>query len=283
MRQLFSVFFILFFLGDVSAQYSRRLQPLYETEGGYYHPRGLHFAPGISYMLPAIWSEDIERSISPDTLQNGELSQRGKIGLYLEVGHAHFLPDWMWIEYIDYGLGFKMLRGRENFKGQLQDANDLSVLAEFDQEASYSESYVNAYLNFGKFIQTRDYQFIYAAIGVNADYRVLSSLSEDAPLFFNSQKPEDLQVQAHVKLGYGFKLQENLFFIPAIETPILNAVPFEDGKSTLPYYELRDRPILLTLRFQWLTRKKPEDCVGKPDKPTGHQLWDPKMRRKKKR
>ena len=279
-RLLLSIAF-LFSCSLVYAQYSRRLQPLYETEGGYYHPRGLHFAPGITYMFPGDWNRELTAEIGPDSLLNGDLQARGRVGLYLELGHAHFLPDWMFLDYIDYGASFKMLRGRESLEANLTEAETGNLLGEVRHEASFSKSFGGVYLNLGKFFQLSNYHFITASVGANADYRIISNRDFEGPRLLSQEFPADLLVQAHFKLGYGIKLQENLFFIPAIETPILNVLPFEDGKSTLPYFSSRYRPLILSVRFQWLTRKKPEDCVGKPSKPTGHQLWDPKMRRGK--
>lgn len=280
MKKLLFIF-LLFSISFVSnAQYSRRLQPLYDTEGGYFYPRGLHFAPGITYMLPGDWNQDLNSIVGVDSLLTGEKKARGKIGLYLEVGHAHFLPDWMPFEFIDYGISFKMLRGKEDINASINHSETGDLLGEFETQQDFSESFLAAYLNFGKFFQLTDYSFISLSAGVNADYRIISNRNVDGPVYFQQLFPEDLFVQAHVKLGYGYKLQENLFFMPSLETPFLNLLPFDKGKSTLPYFSSRYRPIILSLRFQWLTRKKPEDCVGKPSKPTGHQLWDPKMKRK---
>jgi len=275
--------FIIAFLSSsfaIHAQCSRQLQPLYATEGGYYYPRGLHFAPGITFMLPGDWNKDLNVPIGIDSLLTGEQKARGKVGLYLELGHAHFLPDWMPFEYIDYGASFKMFRGKEDINGTISEAETAEILSEFETQQDFSESFLGAYLNFGKFFQLSNYSFITLSAGVNADYRIISKRNIDGPVFQEHLFPDDLIVQSHIKLGYGFKLQENLFFMPSLETPFLNLLPFDNGKSTLPYFSSRYRPIILSLRFQWLTRKKPEDCVGKPTKATGHQLWDPKMRRK---
>jgi hypothetical protein len=186
----------------------------------------------------------------------------------------------MLIEYIDYGIGFKMLRGSEEMSGVRQDAETGVAIELIEREAQFTENFATAYLNFSKFIQLKDYQFITIGLGVNADYKLNTNIPEQTETIEPLQFTDDFLVQGHLKVGYGFKLQENLFFLPSIETPLITAIPFEDGKSTLPYYHTRYRPFILSLRFQWLTRKKPEDCVGTPDKKRGHQLWDPKMRRK---
>jgi hypothetical protein len=233
-------------------------------------------------MLPSPFNKDINQKLNPDTSLYGALEARGRIGLYLEVGHAHFLPYWVPIDYIDYGLSFKLLRGKESLDGDYRVPETETVISPLMSNSRFSEGYASASVNFGKFIQVGDYSFVLASLGLNADYRVTSNREADYA-YFPSVFPDDFLVQAHAKVGFGYKLQNNLFVIPSIETPILNLLPMEDGKSTLPYFASRYRPIVFSIRFQWLTRRKPEDCVGKPQEKRGHELWDPSMRRKNKR
>lgn len=261
-------------------QYSRHLNPLYDTEGGYYHPRGLHVAAGMTYLMPNDYSRQATFDMDSNEEFKGDIDAGGRVGLYLEFGHAHFLPHWMPIEYIDYGIGFKMLRGTEELSGIRRNEETGTAMELIDRKAQFTENFATAYLNFSKFIQLKDDQFITIGLGLNGDYKLTTDIPEQSQTIEPLEFTEDFILQGHLKIGYGFKLQENLFFLPSIETPLITALPFENGKSTLPYYHTRYRPFILSLRFQWLTRKKPEDCVGKPDKKRGHHLWDPKMRRK---
>lgn len=282
MKFIFVVWINLLVVSMGLAQSGRQYKPLYDENGGQFYPRGFFFAPGITYMLPSPFNRDVNQKLNADTSLYGKYEARGKVGLYLEIGHAHFLPYWVPIDYIDYGLSFKLLRGKEAFSGDYRVPETETVISTLSSNSKFSEGFAAASVNFGKFIQVGDYSFILASLGLNADYRITSNRETDYS-FIPSAFPDDFIVQAHAKLGYGYKLQGNLFVIPSIETPILNILPFENGKSTLPYFASRYRPIIFSIRFQWLTRRKPEDCVGKPQEKRGHELWDPSMKRKNKR
>lgn len=281
MKHLLFLLLILLQGFTAGAQSGRQNLPLYSTESGDLLPRGFFFAPGISYMWPSDWNRDLNYPLSPDTTLTGEIAARGKIGLYLELGHAHFLPDWMWLNYLDYGLGFKMLRGKEDFSGQGIQPETGALLFETESAGKYSESFVNLFFNANKFLQVSDYNFLVFGAGINADYRVISNRDFEGIPPGVQQFPENLLVQGHLKLGYGFKVQRNLFIIPFLEVPVLGMVPFESYRSTLPYFNSNYRPLLLTVRFQWLSKRKAQDCVGKPTQKTGHELWDPSMRKKR--
>ncbi len=282
MKAAILIFISIGFFLSGKAQSGRQFRPLYDEKGGPLHTKGWFFAPGITYMLPSPFSRDINQTVLPDTALHGTYEARGKIGLYLEVGHAHFLPYWVPIDYIDYGLSFKLFRGKEAFTGDYRVPETETILMPLSSNSKFSEGYAAASVNFGKLFQTGDYSFILASLGLNADYRVLSNREADFA-YLPSVFPDNLLIQAHAKIGYGFKLQSNLFVIPSLETPILNVLPFEEGKSTLPYFASRYRPLILSIRFQWLSARKPEDCVGKPTEKRGHELWDPAMRKKNKR
>ena len=56
------------------------------------------------------------------------------------------------------------------------------------------------------------------------------------------------------------KFQNRLFIIPSLETPIINFLKWENGKSTYGIFNSRYRPILLKIRILWLKRPSKFDC-----------------------
>jgi hypothetical protein len=64
----------------------------------------------------------------------------------------------------------------------------------------------------------------------------------------------------HYKLGFGYKVNQKLFIIPAVETPILNFIPFEKGRSTINVFNLHYRPLIFTVRIAWLRKPKANAC-----------------------
>lgn len=280
-------FFLVFFLSSILAlaQSGRQNRALYDLDGGRYQNKGWHFAPGLTYMFPADFSREETRLSTinefSDTLYSGTFEASGKFRLYLEFGRHHFYDKFFFLDYLDYGLGFKMLGGQEDFNGIM---NVDTAFVNVANTGLFKESSVTGFINFNNILQLSDYTFIQNSFGLNADYRVISKREYNGPTVGMIQEfPPDFMFQLHYKIGFGYKAESGLFIIPSIETPLLNIVKFDDGKSTMKFFSTRYRPIILTLRFLMFSKKKTEDCVGAPKEKTGDQLWDKKMRKKYRR
>jgi len=204
-----------------------------------YKMTGWYFGPGFTYTLP------MEGFTVMDGNSGTEFNPSGGFGLYLEAGRYHIWQYSSLIKYMDYGLAYKWLRGSEENTG-----------------LAYSDHYATAHLNLNNSIPINKYLFIQNTVGINVDYSFLQSR--------DGTGPPALLAQAHYKFGIGFKITDNLMIIPAIETPILNGWPWENGRSTLQYLNSRYRPVILSMRFLFL-RPKQEICppVYNPAAPEG--------------
>lgn len=280
MRTALLLLFTVLVSLTADAQRGRQLRPLYQL-GGKWSPNGWHFGVGGTHMIPNAYERDETRLINAeqgvDTLYSGTFNVAGRIGLYLEVGRQHFFEDPIFVHYIDFGAHFKMLRGQEEFAGMVRDAAS-GALAPTTNNGTFSDSYAGLYFNANHIHQITDASFLQYTIGANADYRVIERRSFEgiAP---DQEFADPLQIQLHAKLGYGFRLESGVFLIPSIETPILNLSPFYDGKSTLPMFSTRYRPLIFSLRILLFSHQKVGDCVGKGTEKRGHHLWGKDMRR----
>ncbi len=281
MRWLFACVF-LFALTGGWAQTERQHRPLYVI-GNKYHNGGWHFAPGITFMAPAQAVRTETRSLAgnpePTTLYKGQFDARGRLGFYLEVGKQYFYERPLLVHYLDFGLHFKQLRGAEQFTGEV--LHEQSMLA-IENNGSFSDGFIGAYLNVNHIVQLTDHSFIQLGLGVNADYRLFEQRGfEGHRIHFNHEFAEPFQGQVHARVGFGFKPEQGLLIIPSLETPILNVVPLYDGKSTLPYFNSRYRPLILSVRFLFFGQNRAADCVGSGTEKRGHELWGNDMRKAK--
>lgn len=214
-----------------------------------------------------------------DTLYTGVFDQSGKIGLHLELGRHHFVDHLYLLDNIDYGLGFKMLRGAETFEGRVKTD---SALVAISNEGTFGESFVTGFVNLGNIYQISDNTFLHNSLGLNLDYRVINKREMTGLTNGMIQSfPPNFLAQFHYRLGFGFKMSASWFIVPSAETPVLTLVKFDDGKSTMQYFSSRYRPLIFTLRIMRLDKRKSADCVGKSAGTTGHQLWDKKMSKKR--
>lgn len=269
------IILLVFFVSQTSfAQSGRQLRPLYQL-GSKYSNKAWHFAPGMTYMIPANHEETEMRVINsengPDTLFNGSFKAKGKIGLYLEGGWAHFFDNPILAHYIDYGFHYKMLRGAETFDGMTKvDVNPVLT----SNSGKFSEHYLGGFFHINRIIQLTDWTFVQASLGANLEYAVINKIAFDGIVGGLDQTfAERFQGQFNARIGFGYKAESGVFIIPSIETPILNVQPFYDGKSTLPFFSSRYRPIIFSIRFLFLKKQKAADCVGKGTEKRGHDLW----------
>lgn len=258
------------------------MTPLYDLTHTRFLNKGWHFAPGVTYMMPRPATRQEERLTATDgvtdTLYAGTYDVKGRAGIYLEIGRHHLMDFYYLLDNIDYGLGFKMFRGAEDFTGFVKYD---STRIEVQNQATFNESFLSAFVNFGNIHQLTDRLFLHNSLGLNADYRLFNSRESQGDFTGMIHSfPSDFVGQAHLKVGVGFKLESRVFVIPSVETPILTIAKFDDGKSTVQYFSSRYRPFIFSLRFIFLDRRKSADCVGKGDGQSGHQLWGKKMGKK---
>jgi hypothetical protein len=92
MKKTVLLAFILCGVLMASAQEGRQYSSIYTP--GTFRNRGWFFAPGLTYMLPSKFNRTETRLLNTDqlndTLFSGEFKQRGKIGIYAEVGRHYF-------------------------------------------------------------------------------------------------------------------------------------------------------------------------------------------------
>ncbi len=260
---------ILFLLGIIQtaqAQYGRQLTPIY-VDGTSYQNKGWFVSPGITYMLPEDRNEKrteyMQRQDQLDTLYDGNFKRKGRVGLYLEVGRHHFLTASPIINHLDYGIHFKMLRGRENFEGTTFLPPTPTPVVD---QSLFSESFAGGFFNASNIWQVTDHHWIQNSIGLNAEYRVISKRQMEVPFGASHTFPNAFIAQAHYKLGFGWRPEPGIYILTMLETPIITAYPWENGKSTLPYFTGRYRPLILTLRIAWLSKAKERSCENQPGK-----------------
>lgn len=280
MKQFFVI--TLLFLALASyAQDGRQNTPLFNLNGGNYVNKGWFISPGFTYMFPSTANRSVFQlqDNKEDTLYAGDYKSRGKFGINFEIGKFH-LYDRKFIKAIDYGLGFKSLKGRESFDGLVGVDSLLSPLA---YEANFKNSFVTGFFNITNFLQLSDRTFLQNSLGVNADYRLINKTDVIPDYGSQATFPKAFVGQLHYKFGFGFRAGTNLFVVPSIETPILGLYQWRDGKSTMHYFNSEYRPLIVSVRFFWLKKRPVRDCVGAPDKKTGDQLWGKDMRGKGKK
>ena len=233
MKRLLILVLLIFISNSWNAQnYSRKKRPLMDLNGNY-SMNGWLLSPGLTYMWPnkIKWLGGQKRE---DTVA------RGRVGLYLEVGRYHIFPEGgAFFNYLDYSLAYKRLSGSETIE---------------EDKLKFKKNYLSANFNLNNIYQLGDRNFIQNSIGTNIDFQLWEN-GNPSPV--NTKR---FLIALHYKIGYGIKINEKLFVIPSIETPIINFRQWEKGKSSYGIFNSRYRPIIFSCRFAWLKSPSRGDC-----------------------
>lgn len=228
-----------------------------------YKESGWFFAPGMTRTFTNGPHTELMETEDGDKFEY-DATPTGKYGVFLEVGRYKLLKDDVFFfEHLDYSLAFKQVKGRESIEGIYP--NNPNSGKTYSGAGTFNSYYASANFNLNHWTQVTDKGFIRASIGLNADYRVI-----DATNFEGTEGPRERSMppqfigQAHFKLGYGWKISQKWFVIPTLETPILNAYPWDEGLSTIEAFSSRYRPVTLSLRFLIRNKLPPDECPPVP-------------------
>lgn len=228
------------------------------NNNGWFISPGITLTPKLNFI-----KYDPELSISDNgtTYQALGLEQQSKVGAYLEVGRYRLLSTKKLISYIDYGLAYKMLRSGQTYGMQE------SLLSSFIP--TYTQKFVNhnisANFNANNVLALNKNIFFQNTLGANLDYAISQKIETDDETPFVSTYQEEtsrLKAQIHYKFGVGIRIGELLYAIPSVDIPLLSAWKWEGGRSTFGAFNSRYRPMIISVRFAWLS------------KPSCPKVWD---------
>ncbi|CAG0950954.1 hypothetical protein FLAV_00194 [Flavobacteriales bacterium] len=231
-----------------------------------YRLGGWLFGIGPTYMLAYPGDKDEIVSNLTDTAgssvilsNNYDALPRGRFGLMAELGWFHSFRRPKGIEYIDFGLSYKMLRGSEKFIQQNWINN--VMLSETEIKQTFSDHFLSLHFNAVSQRHINGRLFITNALGVNFDYTLIPNRSGGLALPKNGGVtfPVQMPLQLHYKFGFGIRAKERLLIVPTLEMPVFNILAFTHIVSTHPYFNSRYRPMLISVRFMFI-RKTKNDC-----------------------
>ena len=227
-----------------------------------FKPSGWLLGPGLTYMATTF--VPIKKTFQKTETQqfDAKLSALGKIGLYAEVGRYRMFQYSKLIKYMDYGISYKGLRGKEKAEGQWVSLPGEAAISALEQTSGkFGYHYAEAFVNFNHVWRIGKYNFIQNSLGVNAGYAFIANLAGATVSAAATGNPGQFSTQLHYKLGYGIKMRGNWLIIPALETPILNVLPFEPPRSSLGFFASRYRPVILSIRFFFMRPANTLDCT----------------------
>lgn len=251
MKRALFLLVLLPLLADLSAQgLMERKHPDIFPLDGKMKRSGFFVGPGVTWALAPFKDREEHFDIGTDTTADATFHGKGKLGLYLEAGWFISTRDPVIIDYWDFGLAYKQLKGREESEGSFARGDSIG---NWLGEGDFNDQHLTFAVNANKLFCVRDYRFLQFSLGANVDWRFSEGRDFAGFAVPNSQDfPPEFIGQAHAKLGFGFKLTQQLMIIPAIETPFFSVMPEDQGFGRLQWFSTTYRPLIFSVRFLFL-------------------------------
>lgn len=226
-----------------------------------YKMSGWLFAPGATYSLTRFVPRNETLIENSAQRYDARFVPLGRPGLYAEIGRYRMLPYSRLFKYFDYGISYKGLRGREKSTGELLTVPNEAVISTDEAEGTFGYHYAEAFINFNHIWRVGKYNFIQHSLGANAGYAFIRNLNGGSVPNTTVESPGSFSTQLHYKLGYGIKMRGNWLIIPAVETPIMNLLPFEPLRSSYGFFTSRYRPLIFSVRIFFMRPSNTMDCT----------------------
>jgi len=240
-----------------------------------YRPFGLQISAGPTFMLTRRFP--ITKQIETP-FRDYEITTKpnGLPGVFVEVGMLHFPGKrsklsqrlkYIFVSYIDWGIGFKLLGGEEYSKITTLDPTTGAALGSVDQTGKFYNGFVSGRVTLHKNFYLGKKYFIDNGLGLNFDYNVMRApeatpytatmLSVGQPHRFH----HPFVAQMHYELGFGIRLNRRSMLIPSAQVPILGFHEWRGGASALKWFDSNYLPLLVKIKWTYLFEKKVKGCA----------------------
>ncbi|MEZ4890949.1 MAG: hypothetical protein R2779_10505 [Crocinitomicaceae bacterium] len=240
-----------------------------------YRPFGLQLSVGPTFTIPTR-----PRPITQDFISSGRSYQlttkaNGIPGIFAEIGMIH-LPqkrsklsqawNYIFISYIDWGIGFKMLNGAETTRISQLDPVTGNVLNTAEQTGTFNNLFVTARVAVHKNFYIGKKYFIDNGFGVNVDFNFKRNTTNYTPFVENAVPGkhyfhEPVMAHIHYELGFGFRLSRRSMLIPSVQVPIFGIYEWRKGASDFKWFDSNYYPMLVKVKWTYLFEKKVKGCA----------------------
>ncbi|MCO5258768.1 MAG: hypothetical protein M9916_01370 [Crocinitomicaceae bacterium] len=240
-----------------------------------YRPFGLQLSAGPTFTIPTR-----PRPITSDFITPGGVFQRtttpkGIPGVLVEVGMIHFPTKrsklsqklkYIFVSYIDWGIGFKMLNGTETTRFTKLDPISGSEISTEEQSGVFNNLFVTARVAVHKNFYIGKKYFIDNGFGVNVDFNFNRKPTGYTPWVENTGTTthyfhQPLMAHIHYELGFGFRLSRRSMLIPSVQVPIFGLYEWRKGASDFKWFDSNYYPMSVKLKWTYLFEKKVKGCA----------------------
>lgn len=231
-------------------------------------PFGLQVQLGATTTLVNADAKNIRHEISP---YGGtyEINPLTRPGIYAEIGFVHMnmrakKARMRIIDYLDYGIGFKLFRGAE--KISLTDIPATAPISNENATSSFSLGQLHARFGIHKlqYLTKKKNLFIDHSLGINFDYRITernneSHLSGIYPQKFSGK----YDLMLHYDVGLGVRLGKGKYIVIGVQAPFVEFLDKPTGNPSFNWFSSSYYPFLIRVKYIHLF----------PAKKSKHACW----------
>lgn len=249
-------------------------------------PWGLQVQLGPTYTFTKSNSKNETVKVSSDTAGDFQYTHdpMGRVGVFGEIGFVHFnmkSPKYKFgrlIDYIDYGIGFKLLVGKEtttldridpfgNVVGSAVGVGEFYNGNIFGRFGVHKLQYLNKTKNI----------FLDHSLGLNADFRITGgSENYKAPVIASTQRfAAPFSFQMHYDIGFGIRLGKGKYLIPGIQLPLLGFHEWNGGTPAFKWFSSKYYPVMFHIKYiRLFPAKQGKGCYqGDPADKKSNELY----------
>jgi len=193
-----------------------------------------------------------------------------RLGAFAEIGLIHYPKrqsklsqklNYIFVSYIDWGLGLKVHRGYEQTQVDQLHPTDFSVVKSQQYQEVFRNTLATARITVHKNFYIRKKYFIDNGLGINVDFVVKKDEFPDYTQQINQYVPElhrfqtNPQVLLHYELGFGFRLNRRSLLIPTLHFPIVGIHSWRHAASDFIWFDSNYYPFLMKVKWTYLFGK----------------------------
>lgn len=253
---------------DMTMRSKKKSAVFGQTDFNEYIPHGLQFSIGPNLM----WNYAARTESFPthNTFSQEVTTDRGILpGFNAEIGMLH-LPKrsklstklkYIFFNYVDWGVGIKMLGGKETTHVDYLDAN-ANVYSSDNAEGKFYHPYVYGHFTAHKLFYIGKKYFIDNGIGFNINYNLKKERDQDYTDFVSQQTGKShyfhhpLVAHVHYELGFGVRVNRRSMFIVSAQTPLVGIHEWRKGGAAMKWFDSNYVPLSFKVKYTYLFQKK---------------------------
>lgn len=199
----------------------------------------------------------------------------GLPGIFAEVGMIHYPQKrsklsqklkYIFISYVDWGIGIKMLNGQETTRIDQLDPMTYSLVGTDEYTGKFNNLFASARFTVHKNFYIGKKYFIDNGFGINLDF----NFKRDDATGYTVQVEQTIpgrhyfhhpfMAHVHYELGFGIRLSRRSMLIPSVQVPIFGIHEWRKGASDFKWFDSNYYPMLAKIKWTYLFQKKNKGC-----------------------